>query len=426
MHNKDEILQKINELMKANPGIVKGGYGYKIKNGQMTDDLAIVCSVKEKKSLSELAPNEVIPSQVELSSGTIRTDVNIVTEVKALVCNAACGEAYGPNSVTNRSKLRPLQGGISITSRNKVSTVGTMGFIGVHAATNTFVGVTNNHVTIQDAFYTSERNLGGVRTNEYSPIDYIYQDGETAGIPPLNYRIGQSLRYVPIHEWDGFKLNYVDGAIFSLQDKDSDFQGLVDIYSSFKQAGETYSSPLPFATTAEIDNLMITNPMLYSSGRTTGPKGGINCPMRVKEIHVISDTKYLRQGVEVVCRFADLIEFVKPVNDPSITTVCANPVMGGDSGSALIADFGGTRKIIGIVYAGGGVDDTFYFGYACRIDRVAQELGIVEWDGSSRLYVNPTSIEYKTTPGGSSNKILSCGGKNYWQVGLITGNNNPC
>ena len=92
---------------------------------------------------------------------------------------------------------------------------------------------------------------------------------------------------------------------------------------------------------------------------------------------------------------------------------------------ALIADFSGVRKIIGLVFAAGAVCGIFYYGYACRIDRVAAELGIEAWDGTAKGYVDPASITYKTTFNGSSNKILNCGGTNYWQVGLTT-LNTPC
>ena len=428
MHDIEEIKLKIIELKNNNPSFVSVGYGYKKIGGNVTDELCIIISIKQKKPLSELSSDEIIPTEIQLSTGKIKTDVEILHSVVAIACNAYCGTYMGPNSDANRQVVRPLKGGISITSTNNVSTVGTMGFIAVHSATGAFVGVTNNHVLIQDAFYTSERNLAGPIKNEYSPADYVYQNGESGVVPPANYTIGQSLRYVPIHQWDGVNYNYVDGAIFSIKQTDSNSNALIDITQSYKQIGETvWTLPYQFATTAEIDNLMVTNPMIYSSGRSTGPKGGPTCPMRILEINTYSTTDYHRQGNFISCYFAGLIKFVKPANDPDTSTVCSNPIMGGDSGSALIADFGGTKKIIGLVYAA-GYDPTgsaVIYGYACRIDKVATELGIEAWSGGSRNYINPATIEYKTTPNGSSNKILHCNGKDYWQVGLTT-LSNPC
>jgi len=147
--------------------------------------------------------------------------------------------------------------------------------------------------------------------------------------------------------------------------------------------------------------------------------------LRVFSMFSSSVLAYKLQGVNTYASFSDLISYVKPVNDPSLSTICSNPVYSGDSGSALIADFDGVRKIIGLVFAGGLRDGIFYYGYACRIDRVAAELGIEAWDGTAKGYVDPASITYKTTYNGSSNKILSCDGTNYWQVGLTT-LDNPC
>ena len=165
--------------------------------------------------------------------------------------------------------------------------------------------------------------------------------------------------------------------------------------------------------------------MLYSSGRTTGPKGGATCALRVFSLFTVVTPGYKLQNLIVPATFLDTIKFVKPENDPSLSTICDNPVYSGDSGSILIADFSGVRKIIGLVFAASGVNGVFYYGYACRIDRVASELGIEAWDGTAKGYVDPTSITYKTTSNGSSNKILNCDGTNYWQVGLTT-LDNPC
>jgi hypothetical protein len=417
-NNIENIKLKVQELAMSTPNINSVSYGYKFVGGEQTDELCIMYGVEEKKLLSELTPEEILPNEVAVGEQILRTDVFQVSKAETLACNADCGQIAGPNSAVNRAFTRPLKGGLSITSTNNVSTVGTMGFIGVHTETQTLVGVTNNHVTIQDAFYTSERNLFGTIKNEYFPVDYIYQNGESGSIPTNPaYTIGQSLRYVPISKNN---VNYVDGAIFSLEAAD------VDVATSYQQAGVSdYALPLPFASTAEINNLLTTNPMLYSSGRTTGPKGGSSCPMRVFSLFSATILAYKLQGVPTICQFLDQITFVKPVNDPSLTTICSNPIYSGDSGSALIADFGGVRKIIGLVFAASSVNGVFYYGHANRIDRVASELGIEAWDGTAKGYVDPSSITYKTTYNGSSNKTITCEDKTYWQVGLTT-LDSPC
>ena len=136
------------------------------------------------------------------------------------------------------------------------------------------------------------------------------------------------------------------------------------------------------------------------------------------------------------------IGFFKPpvehpeTQDPGEYGYCCNPVRGGDSGSALIADIGGTIKIIGLVFAAGnpsgvtscdGGNNSYSFGYACRIDEVASQLGITSWDKDDPIVAVKTStIEYITEPGGSSDKTKSCDGKTYWQVGLTDTLDNPC
>lgn len=407
-HNIQEIQSKIDELISAHPGLKGAGYGYKISNGQVTNELSIVCSVEQKKPLSELAPEEIIPSEVSLSDGTVKTDVIVITSVSALACNPTCGDPS--NGATNRLLTRPLLGGLSISSTNTVNSVGTMGFIGVHTETQALVGVTNNHVIIQDAFYTSDRNLGGILENEVSPGNDIYQHGESGTIPPSNFIIGKSLRYVPIFK-SGSGTNSVDAAIFSVRPAD------ISLSTSYQQAGDAYNLPLPFATTSEINDLLSTNPMLYSSGRTTGPKGGAGCPMRVFQLAASFNIDYTLQGVDTQAFFNNAIVFVKPENDPSLASLCINPILPGDSGSALIAEIGGVRKIVGLVYAAASVGNDVVYGIACRIDQVASQLGIEEWDGTNKNFINESSIEYITINGGSSLKTTTCNGKEYWQVG---------
>jgi len=142
--------------------------------------------------------------------------------------------------------------------------------------------------------------------------------------------------------------------------------------------------------------------------------------------------------------FKDTIVFVKPENSstwapttPSLSPtssvgLCPYPVWGGDSGSVLIANFGGVWKIVGLVFAGNGqrypqspVEIPSTFGLACRIDHVANELGIKAWTGSIAPVVDHTTIDFITISGSNDTKILNCSGSTYWQVGL-TKTHNVC
>ena len=429
----EAILLKIEELGKelflnnnslnTSSNITSISYGYKHVNNIQTDELCIVYTVKEKKPISELLPSEIISKTISIDNAIVKTDVKELYSIKLLACNPACGQVAGPSSAANRTYTRPLKGGLSITSTNTVTTVGTMGFIAVHTATNTLVGVTNNHVVIQDAYIACDRGNSSPYQNEYQPINNVYQNGESGIIPPPNYTIGQTLKYKPI---SNTATNSVDCAIFSLRQTDID---MTNPSTSVMQSGEVYTAALPFATTAEINSLLASNPMLYSSGRTTGPKGGAACPLRILSTFNTFSISYPLQGIPTPCTFTNVLSFVKPEFDPSLSTVCVNPIYGGDSGSALIADFGGVRKIIGLVFASGG--DAFgntFFGYACRIDVVAAQMGIQAWDGTNKGFVDESSIVHKTVLGLSCNETLQCSVSDpiYYQAGITNSLNNPC
>ena len=417
----DNIKLKIQELAEQNAFNANSiSYGYKFVGNVQTDELCIMFSVDQKKPISELLDSEIIPNSITIEDQVLKTDVFEADKTELIACNATCGQNAGSNSTANRAFTRPLVGGLSVTSTNLVTTVGTLSFIGVDKNTQALVGVSNNHVLIQDAFYTSERNLtNGVYQNEYSPIDNVYQNGETGTIPPSNYTIGRTLRYVPIQQATS---NKVDCAIFSINQSDI---GTGTISSSVMQAGDPYTAALPFATTAEINNLLVSNPMLYSSGRTTGPKGGSGCPLRIFSLFTAFSLNYRKQFVYTTVSFIDQITFVKPDNDPSLSALCINPIIGGDSGSALIADFGGVRKIIGLVFAASYVGVNIVYAHANRIDNVSSEMSIEAWDGTNKNFVDLSSIEYITTVGGSSNKNIVCDERQFSQVGLTTVL-NPC
>ena len=423
----EDIKIKIKELFKeANAGVNYIAYGRKTTNGIPTGELAIIYGVEEKKPLSELSTEEIIPNVITIDSTDIKTDVFIIGKAELMAC--ICGntlDSYN-NGAGNRAMVRPLKGGLSVTSTNMIGKVGTFGFIAKHTDSGAIVGVSNNHVLIQDAFYTDERNLAPPIKNEYAPIDDVYQNGESV-IIGTNV-IGKVLRYVPI---TALSPNKVDCSIFSINQSDVDA-------TSVEQTGEAYTNFLPFATQTELDDLLNDDPPLYSSGRTTGPKGGVNdCDLRVWAIGGIFNINYMKQGVPTTVQMQDQITYVKVVGTfggssfPIPTfSICQDPVMGGDSGSALIADYGGVRKIIGLVFAGGGQitnGGPYFYGFANRIDDVASQIGIEYWDGilGTTDYVDPNSIEYITTSNGSPNKTLNCNSNTYWQVGLTT-LSDPC
>jgi hypothetical protein len=387
-------------------------------------------------------------------------------EINPYACSATCYQGENPwvwnsilNSPTvqnpiNRQTTRPIKGGLSITATVKCppygpGSVGTMGLVCQDSASNALVGLTNNHVVVRDPFYTNQQNTAGVIENEYDLVDssntiqgnFVYQNGESSILNPGGaLEIGRVLRYVPLYTSASTaanitKINNSDAAIFSLYCTASGGATIIDFTSSFQQVGLTYTSSMPFASTAEINNLMNTNPELYSSGRTTGPKGspGTLCPLRILGFQN-SIVNYNLQNVSTPAYMQDLIAFVKPDNSASYSpptpnanvSVCPYPAWAGDSGSTLIANIGGVWKIVGLVFAGNGAPYGIYgpfeiassIGLACRIDHVSSQLGIKAWTGSAAPIVDPNSITYVTVSGSNDTKIYNCSGSNYWQVGL--------
>jgi hypothetical protein len=501
--NYDDNIKNILLSMSLSPYLPTGssvGYGFQmIYSGSVTGSLTGAITIYDDDVLStgtaslqlfipassyldrgfiSQSISELVTQYTDFPTGTadevISTQVIYAPgEIAPLACDASCyqGENYpwvfypgGPinspgtyTNLANRQTVRSLKGGVSITSTSHSSpfinagSVGTMGLVCQDSSSGALVGLTNNHVVIRDAFYTSQRTFNNPQ-NEYDLVDssntiegdYIYQTGEFTSQPVSPggpEEIGRVLRYVPIYTSASIVANpsltnKVDAAIFSLYCTSSTGATIIDFASlGGEQVGLTYGSTIPFASTAEIDNLINNNYELFSSGRTTGPKGSPStlCPLRIAG-YASFPIAYPLQGTQTPSYFTDVIAFVKPANSSSFTpttpltsvTICPFPVWGGDSGSTLIANIGGTWKIVGLVFAGNGAQYNpslgyqmaSSIGYACRIDQVASQLGIKAWTGSAAPVVDHNNISYITVSGSNSTKTLVCSGSTYWQVGL--------
>jgi hypothetical protein len=425
----EPIKQKIEDLFNSTPDYVGVGWGNKISKDQHTGENAIVFNVIKKRPLDEIPEDEHLPSTVEIDGVIYKTDVVEVGETIAFACPTTTlegcyswtdfifseytgGPTYGGGGATppgNRGVIRPMQGGISITSANQLGKVGTLGFLAVDNEKNALVGVTNNHVVIGDAFFTTYRTAASF--NEYQ--DQYYQSGEGGFQGNPNYVVGEVVRYMPIAPQPN--TNLIDGALVSID------PSKVTNAESYKLYGTSILTPMPFATTAELNNLLITNPALASSGRTSGVKQDSPCGLIINQLNVtIPVNGYKLEGVNQVATFANTIQFIRNSPDQTATPQCPYPIYPGDSGSALAAYINGVWKIIGLVFAGSD-----FYGYANRIDNVATQLNISAWDGTTKNYFDTGSRQYITTPGGNSNKTLTCSSDIYWQVGT-TNLTNPC
>jgi hypothetical protein len=157
--NQDELLRKLERVkqeLASNPTVLAVGLGFKEINREFTDEISFRVFVAEKKDISELSDQELIPPQIE----DIKTDV--LTPYLVSDRPNVCGDER-----ETLSKHRPLQAGIAI-STDSVS-YGTLGWFGMIDADDRRILLTNKHVlygstdgTITEKKKTAQPQLGEV------------------------------------------------------------------------------------------------------------------------------------------------------------------------------------------------------------------------------------------------------------------------
>lgn len=417
---KKDILDIVTKYYYENtPDYVNSvAYGYKEVGGKLTDELSIIFNVNKKKPESQINNDEILPKLIEFSGFTFTTDVvECVSKFLAMEYCPSSFYTWQFNDPPNRNIYRPLRGGISLTNWTKHSnSVGTLGFLAVDNDTNSLVGVSNNHVLVLDAWYASMRLPVNGISNAY--LDIVTQPNDIYNGVPIygpNYQIGLVKKYVPLSSSTVTTYyNRADVACTTIN------QSQIDS-SSWLQVGMTgWSQPLEFATTSEIDNLLSTNPLLYCAGRTTGPKGEGESKLLVYATNVTIGVPYYRQGIDYVASFERTIAIRASASTTTIGNHCYYPIDAGDSGSALVADIGGVRKIIGIIYAGLLDPNTLLFttGLANRIDDVASLINISAWTGQTVNFSDISSAEYYCISTNATDKSIPITGNTFWQLGI--------
>lgn len=423
MNLNNDIKLKIQELYDSTPESVHGvSLGHKYVGGQKTSQISIVFQVNRKLPADQIPAGEMIPSEIDMCGTKINTDVQ-ESNIPELL---ACYSAGDPNikrlqpAQSGERFLNPMMGGQEIIqfptnwipngSGSYNIEVGTLGFFCVDALDGKIVGITNAHVAVKNYVFCSERTFDGFNT--YDPIMWVnnnmYNPGALSADGADN---PNKLVATRIKRYSGVSLtnaNYIDSAVLMMN------PNFISA-NSYKMWGpigaDPFASPMPFATASEIDSLLTSNPRLFSTGRTSGPKGFTNspsCNLRVSQIGASSSVNMPSIGN---MSYSDLI--VYKYEDES-----AGAALGGDSGSALIALLGSVYKIIGQVFAGNGT-----IGVACRIDRMAQEMKIRAWDGSFNTGTgNEGSLGEikisKTDPRAGQTSFVHTDGHTYWQAGF--------
>ena len=162
---KDITIRHFNESSENVVGVV---YGFKLKSNVLTNRLSIIFFVNEKKPISQIPVEELIPNEISYDGQTYATDVQEI-KIELLSClsdNFNCDNLNPPN----RAHILPLQGGVSISNsvQTYASGTGTLGLLAIDLDSYSLVGISNNHVLVGDsAFYTKYRNVDGVATNIY-------------------------------------------------------------------------------------------------------------------------------------------------------------------------------------------------------------------------------------------------------------------
>jgi hypothetical protein len=429
INSTNNISKLIEDYFPNRPKNVIGlGYGYKVVNNTITDELSIIHYVDKKLSTNELNSDEIIPKTLLLDTSVYLTDV-IEGNFKFLqgepnpnlasFCPTNFYDWYtNANPIPNRAKIRPIQGGSSAINYTTIAGyIGTLGFLAKDNDTNTLVGVSNNHVLVGDsAFITSNRNINGVLTNVLNNrIVQPFNDSSSF--------IGTVKKYKPI---SNSGTNYMDVALTTLKPSDISY---TQSYKQFNLNG--YTGPLQYATTQEIDSLLSNRNNLFSSGARTGAKGEGGSKLLPFSLYNIFNIPYGNQKSETDVVFGDSIGFIASASTITPGRFCLSPIEGGDSGSALLADFNGVRKIIGLVFAGssvnynvnGNIDPFTTIGFANRIDRLAKDMNISPWNGEQNVgFSDLTKIQTYFIPGTSSQETIKNGSTIFWQAGLVATN----
>lgn len=392
------------------------------KNGKRVENRCIKFKVSKKKNMADLSEDELIPERVIIEGEEFITDVEEEPEPPKMLACYSSSDSEILRLRGDPSLLTPLKGGQEIikypsgwTDQGGGSysfSLGTLGFFAIDNTDNRVVGVTNAHVACEKKLIASDRNENINDTyNTIEQTQWVF-DGSFYEPGALSLSGNNLITTVNnIKRYSPFLLsgpNYTDIALLMMNPTHLDNNS----YRVHHPTTEVeYTTHMPFATTTELDDLLTSNPRIYSVGRTTGPKGWIespSCRLRITGVGV--NINVLDPEVDPnTIPFNDVIEF--RYEDGS-----DYPINSGDSGSMVFADFSGVKKIIGVAFAGGTTT-----GYLCRIDRISAEFNISAWDNTHTLNestpLTPTVTKFPITDTNSSQKEIQVNGDTYYQVG---------
>ncbi len=312
-HTIEDIRQTLQEAraeLMQKPNVIATGVGYKITNGVVTDELALICSVDTKASKRSLLESEMVPQTVQ----GIPTDVHASGMIYALA--------------DPKSRFRPAPGGVSIGHIN--ITAGTLGCLvqkngQKYILSNNHVLANSNDAAIGDPILQPGPTDGGsypadqiAELSDFININFDGSGGNSscpfAGaaasfLNALAAMSGSKTRLNPVLMAEAND-NLVDCAIASPLNSEDVLNEILDI------------GPI----TGSAEGLLGMS--VHKSGRTTGHTNGT-----ISQIDVTVQVSY---GTNKTATFVDQL-------------MAGNMSAGGDSGSAVLNT---QNEIIGLLFAG--------------------------------------------------------------------------
>jgi hypothetical protein len=317
----DDIKQ-VKEASKDNllamQNVVGVGVGYQTKGGEQTGNYAIVVMVTRKLPLPALAPNAILPKNVD----GVTIDVIEVGELRALQART--------------DRWRPAPGGISI-GHYKI-TAGTFGAIVRDKKSGDRLILSNNHVI--------------ANSNDADPGDQVLQPGPIDGGSPDVDTIAHLDRFCPIEFATEPGTCDIADTYASLGNAVAGLLGSkhrVNTQQSDPQAVNLVDAALakPINDSDVLDEILEIGNIEGSEEGLLGMsirKSGRTTSFTTSQINLINATVDVNYGSDRTARFENQL-----VSGPMS--------QGGDSGSLLVA--GDSQHAVGLLFAGSNQSTIF-------------------------------------------------------------------
>ncbi|HSO85248.1 MAG TPA: hypothetical protein VLQ91_01760 [Draconibacterium sp.] len=339
-YSKEELnllFREAESYFKKFPGVIGVGFGYKEKNGKITENIAFRVYVERKKALLELPDSEKIPDSYK----GIKTDVIISFEGKLLSCE-------------DTQHHDPIVAGITITVDDILfDTGGTLGCLttlnGETSKDN--VGILSNKHVLD----------GGINTSVYHPFfdatgtSVLISKSKNEGVIAKIYNAGTASNVNFHYPGDSDPTEYPYYLDCALARVTTSYSSCcpTNCGTKYNPVIEQIGPILGVSRVQASDIDPVTPYIVRKRGRRTGLTSG-----KVVEVNATYSPATPKHGVILVEPIADNCEGLRKFADH------------GDSGSVIV---NANDEVIGLLFSIPDVPDTSpYFGYGivCHIHPV--------------------------------------------------------